>query len=167
MTRARAKLLEQQVNSLLAQPDICLDENFILPKSLHLCMIRFEEFVARNEAEQRDMELDVKNTQKCAREEREAGAAQLDDFCCPGLAAGQSDAQRPDSPEAIAIIGSTWTDRRVWPDSPEAIANFRQHPDRPTRLVGQSGSYRDFWQRLDSPTRLTGQSGGPRTVRRV
>ena len=102
MTRARAKLLEQQVNSLLAQPDICLDENFILPKSLHLCMIRFEEFVARNEAEQRDMELDMKNTQECAREEREAGATQLDeeihraenspislprqDFCCPGVA---------------------------------------------------------------------------------
>ena len=42
MTRARAKLLEQQVNLFLAQTDVCIDENFILPKSLHVCMIRFE-----------------------------------------------------------------------------------------------------------------------------
>ena len=41
MTRARAKLLEQQVNSLLIESDVCVDENFILPKSMHLCMIRF------------------------------------------------------------------------------------------------------------------------------
>ena len=41
MTRARAKLLEQQVNSLLIEYDVCVDENFILPKSMHLCMIRF------------------------------------------------------------------------------------------------------------------------------
>ena len=42
MTRARAKLLEQQVNLFLAQTDVCIDENFILPKSWHVCMIRFE-----------------------------------------------------------------------------------------------------------------------------
>jgi hypothetical protein len=41
MTRARAKLLEQQVNSLLIEYDVCFNENFILPKSMHLCMIRF------------------------------------------------------------------------------------------------------------------------------
>ena len=41
ITRARAKLLEQQVNSLLIESDVCVDENFILPKSMHLCMIRF------------------------------------------------------------------------------------------------------------------------------
>ena len=41
MTRARAKLLEQQVNSLLTEYDVCVNENFILPKSMHLCMIRF------------------------------------------------------------------------------------------------------------------------------
>ena len=41
MTRARAKLLEQQVNSLLVENDVCVNENFILPKSMHLCMIRF------------------------------------------------------------------------------------------------------------------------------
>ncbi len=38
MTRARAKLLEQQVNSLLIESNVCVNENFILPKSLHLCM---------------------------------------------------------------------------------------------------------------------------------
>jgi hypothetical protein len=39
--RAHAKLLEQQVNSLLIEPDLLFSENFILPKSMHLCMIRF------------------------------------------------------------------------------------------------------------------------------
>jgi len=42
ITRAREKLLEQQVNSLLVESDICVNQNFILPKSLHICMIRFE-----------------------------------------------------------------------------------------------------------------------------
>lgn len=73
-----------EVNSLLAQPDVYYDENFILPKSMHLCMIRFEgaTSVARDEEEQLDMELDkeldmeldMKNTSGCTREEREAGA---------------------------------------------------------------------------------------------
>ena len=100
MTRARAKLLEQQVNSLLAQPDLCYDENFILPKSMHLCMIRFEEQLdmeALELDEELDMEamklnkgldmedkqldmkaklLGMKTTSECAREEREAGARQ-------------------------------------------------------------------------------------------
>jgi hypothetical protein len=41
ITRARANLLQQQVNSLLAESDIYCNENFILPKSLFICMIRF------------------------------------------------------------------------------------------------------------------------------
>jgi hypothetical protein len=41
ITRARAMLLEQHVNSLLIEPDLLFTENFILPKSMHLCMIRF------------------------------------------------------------------------------------------------------------------------------
>ena len=41
MTRSRTKLLEQQVNSLLIEYDVCDYENCILPKSMHLCMIRF------------------------------------------------------------------------------------------------------------------------------
>ena len=40
MTRSRTKLIEQQVNSLLLNYDVCSYENFILPKSLHLCMIQ-------------------------------------------------------------------------------------------------------------------------------
>jgi hypothetical protein len=43
ITRARAKLLEQQVNSLLVEYDIYSNESFILPKSLYVCMIRFIE----------------------------------------------------------------------------------------------------------------------------
>ena len=43
ITRARAKLLEQQVNSLLVEYAIYFDENFILPKSLFVCMIRYIE----------------------------------------------------------------------------------------------------------------------------
>ena len=30
-----------KVNSLLVENDVCVNQNFILPKSLHLCMIRF------------------------------------------------------------------------------------------------------------------------------
>ena len=41
MTRARAKLLKQQVNLFLS--DTLIDENFILPKSYYLCMIRYED----------------------------------------------------------------------------------------------------------------------------
>ena len=36
ITRARAK----HVNSLLVEFDFCVDENFILPKSMYLCMVR-------------------------------------------------------------------------------------------------------------------------------
>ena len=32
---------DYQVNSFLIEPDVLLNENFILPKSMHLCMIRF------------------------------------------------------------------------------------------------------------------------------
>ena len=43
ITRARAKLLNQQVNSLLTESDILLDENFILPKSMHRHRYEIEE----------------------------------------------------------------------------------------------------------------------------
>ena len=71
MTRARAKLLEQQVNLFLAQTDICIDENFILPKSMHVCMIRFEGMTSIARGGEGLMII-----QGCAREEREAGARQ-------------------------------------------------------------------------------------------
>ncbi|KAK1616639.1 hypothetical protein QYE76_022156 [Lolium multiflorum] len=79
MTRARAKLLKQQVNLFLN--DTLIDENFVLPKSYYLCIIRYEEetSIARGGEEQLDvkmdvkldMELDMKISHGRAREERE------------------------------------------------------------------------------------------------
>jgi hypothetical protein len=75
MTRARAKLLEQQVNSLLAEPDIFINENFILPKLMYLCMIRFTEETSFPRGggglrhEEAAMHID-----DCAREEQEDDA---------------------------------------------------------------------------------------------
>lgn len=64
--------------------DTLIDENFILPKSYYLCMIRYEEepSIARGGEEQLDqkmdvkldMELDMKTSHGRAREEREACA---------------------------------------------------------------------------------------------
>ena len=73
MTRARAKLIGQKVNSHLAEYDIYNYENFILPKSLYLSMIRYEDdtSIACGEGElQQDDEETISNI--CAREEREA-----------------------------------------------------------------------------------------------
>ena len=86
ITRARAKLLKQQVNLFLN--DTLIDENFILPKSYYLCIIRYQEetSIARGVEEQLDMKTDVKMDEKLdmeldmkishgrAREEREACA---------------------------------------------------------------------------------------------
>ena len=82
MTRARAKLLKQQVNLFLN--GTLIDENFILPKSYYLCIIRYQEetCIARGEeqldvktdikkAVKLDMELDMKISHGRAREERE------------------------------------------------------------------------------------------------
>ena len=76
ITRARAKLLEQQVNSLLVENAIYFGENFILPKSLCLCVIRYleDEGMARGSEEMQHMEHGVMITGACAREEREEGA---------------------------------------------------------------------------------------------
>ena len=73
MKRARAKLLGQQVNSLLIEYNVCDNENFILPKSMHLCMIRVVDNtnVDGGLEEQQGLEHDVPNG---AREEREACA---------------------------------------------------------------------------------------------
>ena len=78
ITRARAKLLEQQVNSLLVENAIYFNESFILPKSLYLCVIRYmgEGGVARGSEELQQEEHDVMINHGCAREEREAGALQ-------------------------------------------------------------------------------------------
>ncbi|KAK1632600.1 hypothetical protein QYE76_006915 [Lolium multiflorum] len=74
MTRARAKLLKQQVNLFLN--DTLIDENFILPKSYYLCIIRYEEETSIAQGEEQldvklDMKLDMKISHGRAREERE------------------------------------------------------------------------------------------------
>ena len=82
MTRSRTKLLEQQVNSLFIEYDVCDYENFILPKSMHLCMIRVIDNTNTCRGGQHGVEEYMvdhmgnmkNNSPKCLREEREAGA---------------------------------------------------------------------------------------------
>ena len=83
MTRARAKLLGEQVNSLLIEYNVCDNENFILPKSMHLCMIRVVDntSVGGGPKEQQGVEHDVPNG---AREEREACARGEDEETSTG-----------------------------------------------------------------------------------
>ena len=97
ITRARAKLLKQQVNSLLN--NTLIDENFILPKSFHLCMIRYEDgaSVARGGEEQLDMVLDVKTSHGRAREEREACAKEGEETSRPAPRPAPP-GSRPDGP---------------------------------------------------------------------
>ena len=85
MTRSRTKLLEQQVNSLLIEYDVCDYENFILPKSMHLCMIRvIDNTNIIGGEEQQGMEEDMDDMMnksfKSSREEREAGALEEKEF---------------------------------------------------------------------------------------
>ena len=81
ITRARGKLLEQQVNLFLNEPDVFINENFILPKSLYVCMIRFmgEEGIARS-VEEKHMERGVLINQASAREEREEAQGLLEEI---------------------------------------------------------------------------------------
>jgi hypothetical protein len=62
------------VNSLLVEPDLLINEKFILPKSMHLCMIIFVDNISiaqgGDELQQEGEDLMI----KCAREEREATA---------------------------------------------------------------------------------------------
>jgi hypothetical protein len=66
-----------KVNLFLVEHVTLIWKNFILPKSLHVCMIRFEEktSLARGDEElQQEERLPMPNISKCTREEREAGA---------------------------------------------------------------------------------------------
>ena len=78
ITRARAKLLEQQVNLFLNEPGVLINENFILPKSLNYCMIRYlgEEGIAQSEELK---EHGVLINEECAREEREEAQGAIQD----------------------------------------------------------------------------------------
>ena len=67
------------MNSLLIEYDVCDYENFIVPKSMHLCMIRVIDNTNIIGGEERQcMENDMGNMMnksfKSLREEREAGA---------------------------------------------------------------------------------------------
>ena len=77
ITRARAKLIEQQVNLLLKESDYFINENCLLPKSLYVCMIWFigEDVLARGSKEvmQQGEQVLEQAQAKDAREEREAG----------------------------------------------------------------------------------------------
>jgi hypothetical protein len=80
ITRARAKLLEQQVNSLLTEYNLFTNENFILPKSLHVCMIRFvaeASMACGGEELHEDNHKMVPIISESTREERKAGAPPL------------------------------------------------------------------------------------------
>ena len=72
--------MEQHVNSLLTEFGVYINENFILPKSLHLCMFRFEqeECMVRggNEVIREDHIVLMSIIHDSAREERAAGAPQ-------------------------------------------------------------------------------------------
>ena len=61
MTRARAKLLEQQVNSLLLDYDVSDYESFILPKSMHVCILKFVDNTNAIGGDHQDMDGDMKN----------------------------------------------------------------------------------------------------------
>ena len=61
ITRSRTKLLEQQVNSLLLDYDVSDYESFILPKSMHLCMIRFVDSTNANGGDHQGMEEGMEN----------------------------------------------------------------------------------------------------------
>ena len=76
ITRSHAKLLEQQVNLFLNEPGVLINENFILPKSLNYCMIRYlgEEGIAQSEELK---EHGVLINEECAREEREEAQGAL------------------------------------------------------------------------------------------
>jgi hypothetical protein len=80
ITRAHAKLLEQQVNSLLTEYNLFTNENFILPKSLHVSIIRF---VAEASMTRGGEELHENNCKmvpiisESTREERKGGAPPL------------------------------------------------------------------------------------------
>ena len=78
MTRARVKLLGQQVNSLLVAFDVFDNENFILPKSMHLCMIRVIANTSIDGGLERQQEVEH-IVPKGAREEWEACARGKDE----------------------------------------------------------------------------------------
>ena len=132
MTRARAKLLEQQVNLFLAQTDVCIDENFILPKSLHVCMIRFDGIasVARGGEGLRQEEPKVMIIHSCAREEREAGAR------------GEKEIIQRSQHFELKMLGA---------DYPAPTPDYPAPPPRVEKLRGGEIPARKGWGGLSAP----------------
>jgi hypothetical protein len=62
------------VNSLLIEPDLLFSENFILPMSTHVCMIRFVDNTSVARGGDKSLQEEQDLMIKCAMEEREAGA---------------------------------------------------------------------------------------------
>jgi hypothetical protein len=61
------------VNLFLIEPDVFVNENFTLPKSWCLCILKFEEEgIVRGGEELRHLEIEEEFMQEAAREEREA-----------------------------------------------------------------------------------------------
>ena len=154
MTRARAKLLKQQVNLFLS--DTLIDENFILPKSYYLCMIRYEEgaSIARGGEEhldkkldmELDMELDMKIFHGRAREEREACA--------------REEAVQPGARPGPTGLHAGPTGPRPGPTGRHAGSPGRQtgrHASAPGRQPGPTGPHAGA---LRSPARSTGRHAG-------
>jgi hypothetical protein len=147
ITRARAKLLEQQVNLFLNEPDVILNENFILPKSLSYCMIKYigEECVARSkEPQQEEHQKMIANI--CAREEREEGAIEEKEIIKNGKfqfqKTGQSGPPTQDSPALQRRTVLPYTGQSCPPtvDSPASGAPEGRHPLWcSARPAGQSG----------------------------
>jgi hypothetical protein len=79
ITRAHAKLLEQQVNLFLVEPNLFINENFMLPKSWCVCVLRFEEEgIVRGGEELHHLVTKEEFMQEAAMEERETGT----NTCC-------------------------------------------------------------------------------------
>jgi hypothetical protein len=61
------------VNLFLIEPDVFVNENFILPKSWCLCILRFEEEgIVQGREELQHLEIEEEFMREAAREEREA-----------------------------------------------------------------------------------------------
>uniref|UniRef100_A0ACD5Z4F2 Uncharacterized protein n=1 Tax=Avena sativa TaxID=4498 RepID=A0ACD5Z4F2_AVESA len=130
ITRACAKLLEQQVNSLLNESGVFIDEKFILPKSMHLCMIRFieEASLAQGGEGMIQEEPSVMIIHGCAREEREAGAWSEENII-------EKDARKS---EKTGVSGTFHLNSPAYPETRQGgshlVCQIGSHPDMIRKL---------------------------------
>ena len=117
------------MNLLLNESGTLIDENFILPKSMHLCMIRFVgETSMERGGEGLQEEPSMMIAQGCAREERKR----------------RSSRRRPkELPQPECLADST---RSVWPARDkiwrrQSVPQFGHYPDTTRKLQ----SFRPDW----------------------